>query len=359
MRDKRPVDELSIQELERVLAIRKREARMARLRRYENSGRRIVTVDDEDVEESAPVQAEAEAPAASPAPAEPTQEHAATPAPEPANDDGVPQFEDELDRRAKGRIATSAPPSRIRKIVWNRLLWVVEIAAALGLVFLVITMFGSIQELTQTTANIQAQYEATANAKLVPPTATPLISVTAVLPVGHTVRLNAQGDVIDSSFNLDEVPAQYRDEYRAQLSAPVIQPTVSPEGPVRIRIPKINVDAPVVSGDSWAALQLGVGHHLGSANPGEVGNMVLSAHNDVYGEIFRYLDKLKDGDQIVVSTQTREYTYVVRGDFRLVGPTDVWVMDSQGNQKQVTLISCYPYRVDTNRIVVFATLLSQ
>ena len=35
MRDKRPVDELSIEELERILAIRKREARLARLRRHE------------------------------------------------------------------------------------------------------------------------------------------------------------------------------------------------------------------------------------------------------------------------------------------------------------------------------------
>jgi hypothetical protein len=39
MRDKRPVDELSIEELERILAIRKREARMERLRHYEGNGR--------------------------------------------------------------------------------------------------------------------------------------------------------------------------------------------------------------------------------------------------------------------------------------------------------------------------------
>src|SRR5258708_25930537 len=39
MRDKRPVDELSIQELERILAIRKREARLSQLRRYEDAGR--------------------------------------------------------------------------------------------------------------------------------------------------------------------------------------------------------------------------------------------------------------------------------------------------------------------------------
>jgi len=39
MRDKRPVDELSIEELERILAIRKRELRLERAERY--AGRRV------------------------------------------------------------------------------------------------------------------------------------------------------------------------------------------------------------------------------------------------------------------------------------------------------------------------------
>ena len=45
--------------------------------------------------------------------------------------------------------------------------------------------------------------------------------------------------------------------------------------------------------------------------PGRTGNVVLSAHNDVYGEIFRYLDKLAPGDQVVLYTQQRQYVYVV------------------------------------------------
>jgi sortase A len=360
MRDKRPVDELSIEELERILAIRKREARQARLRRYQNSGRRVVTPDDvEDVEDTdgAPVVdvetqqiSEPEAVETAPSPA-PT---AAPPEPAPPDyDDGTPHFEDELDRRARGGV--SGPPSSLKKVLWNRLLLLVEVAAALGLVLLLVILFQSIQELTQTTADIQAQYQATANARLVPPTATPLINVVAVLPVGHKVTVNDQGDVIGAVFNLDEVPAQYRDQYQAQLTQPLVQPTPSPEGPIRIRIPKIRVDSPVVIGDDWQTLQLGVGYHVGSANPGQVGNMILSAHNDVYGEIFRYLDQLEPGDQVVVSSTTREYTYVV-DERQIVRPTDTWVMQSRGDAKQLTLISCYPYRVDNRRIVVFATL---
>jgi sortase A len=84
--------------------------------------------------------------------------------------------------------------------------------------------------------------------------------------------------------------------------------------------------------------------------------MVLSAHNDIYGEIFRELDKLKPNDTVIVSTATKDYTYMVR-EQRIVPPTEVSVL-GPSNDKQVTLISCYPYRVDNKRIVVFATLQS-
>ncbi len=60
------------------------------------------------------------------------------------------------------------------------------------------------------------------------------------------------------------------------------------------------------------------------------------------------------GDQIVVSTERQAYTYIV-DDVRVVEPTDVWVM-APTDHAQITLISCYPYRVNTRRIVVFATL---
>jgi sortase A len=83
--------------------------------------------------------------------------------------------------------------------------------------------------------------------------------------------------------------------------------------------------------------------------------MVLSGHNDVYGEVFRYLDRLKAGDEITVFTFSRSYTYVVEG-WVLVEPTQVEVM-AQTNDEALTLISCYPYLIDTQRIIVKARLL--
>ena len=116
------------------------------------------------------------------------------------------------------------------------------------------------------------------------------------------------------------------------------------------------VPAPVVQGDGWEQLKKGVGQSVGSVNPGQTGNIILSAHNDVYGELFRYLDKLAPGDQVVLYTQQRQYTYIVDRT-AVVEPTAVEVMASTGSPT-VTLISCYPYLVDKQRIVVFARLQS-
>jgi LPXTG-site transpeptidase (sortase) family protein len=122
----------------------------------------------------------------------------------------------------------------------------------------------------------------------------------------------------------------------------------------RLSIPSIEVDGPVVAGDSWEELKLGIGHHPGSAVAGENGNVVLSAHNDVYGELFRDLDQMAIGDEVFVYTAEMRYRYVVRS-IDIVLPTRVEVM-APTEEPILTLITCYPYLLDTHRVVVVADL---
>jgi sortase A len=131
-------------------------------------------------------------------------------------------------------------------------------------------------------------------------------------------------------------------------------PTPGPEQANRIQIPAIQVDAPIVQGDSWEQLRKGVGQHVGTTIPGVSGNLVLSAHNDIFGEIFRDLDQLKPGDEVIVFTNQDSYSYVVV-ESRIVDPTAVEFLASS-NQPIVTLISCYPYLQDSQRIVITASL---
>jgi sortase A len=132
-------------------------------------------------------------------------------------------------------------------------------------------------------------------------------------------------------------------------------PTPGPEHATRIIIPSIGVDAPVVEGDDWESLKQGAGHHIGSANPGERGNCVISAHNDIFGEIFRRLPDMELGAVITVQTTRHEYRYTVTQK-RIIEPDEVSVM-APTSGPVLTLISCHPYGVDTHRIVVTAELV--
>jgi len=233
------------------------------------------------------------------------------------------------------------PKRRRSRSFFDTFLVLVEVLAVAGLIFISVSVFNSLQLLNKEVA-----------ASIVQPTLTPTAIIQAVvLPSGHTPPTDPGG----VRFNESEIPEHLSAYVQALANIPI--PTSSPEQAIRIQIPAISVDAPIVMGDGEEQLKKGVGQHIGTPNPGQTGNMVLSAHNDVFGEIFRNLDQLKTGDEIIVYTQVRSYTYVVQQQ-QVVEPTQVEVM-SPTTDPVVTLISCYPYLVDNKRIVISAALLSQ
>ncbi len=227
--------------------------------------------------------------------------------------------------------------SRSRRVLDGFLL-LIEISAVAGFLYILFNGLSVIRELNREVA-----------AAIEQPTLTPTPLIGAVvLPSGHLPPDTPGG----TRFNEEEIPEHLRPLVQTLFNAPV--PTAGPQQAIRIQIPAIGVDAPIVQGDGWEQLKKGVGQHIGSANPGEVGNVVLSAHNDIFGEIFRDLDRLVPGDLIILFTAQRSYTYIVV-DTRIVPPTAVEVM-APTPKPTVTLISCYPYLKDTMRIVVIARL---
>jgi sortase A len=234
----------------------------------------------------------------------------------------------------------SLPGARQLRLKRNldRFLLVIEVLAVIGLFFVIYTGFRMLRD-----ANAEFS-QALLPATLTP---TPLI-VPIILPSGHTPPNSPGG----AQPNQAEIPAHLLPLYQSMGSIPI--PTPGPEQAVQIQIPTIEVDAPVVQGDGWEQLKKGVGQHPGSADPGQPGNLVLSAHDDVYGEIFRHLDQLESGDEIIVYTEQHSYTYIV-SSVAIVEPTDVEVMAATADP-MATLISCYPYMVDNKRIVVQASL---
>jgi sortase A len=289
-------EDLSVEELRRLLIEKRRGARRERLEHFKRTGR-VVDVEPEALEQSAPV---------------------------------VETLEETGDQ--------PPVPETKRRRVTDRILLTVEVLAVVGLVGVLISGFAVLRDLNEEFASALVQQTLTP---------TPLV-MAVVLPSGHTPP-DAQGN---TRPNLEEIPDHLRPMVQAMENLPV--PTSAPNQAIRLQIPALDVDAPIVQGDGWEQLKKGVGQNFASANPGDNGNVILSAHNDVYGELFRYLDRLVPGDQIVIYTQQRQYIYVVDRT-ALVEPTAVEVMASNGSPT-VTLISCYPYLIDTQRIVVFGRL---
>jgi len=290
-------EDLSIDQLEAILAQKRLEARGARLRQFRRSGRAKRLRRDLDPVTGLPgYRAENEAGAQDGQPAVPLREGA------------------------------------------SKLLLGVEVAAVLGLLFVLFSGVGALRSLNQEVS-----------AARLPASPTPLIRV-VVLPSGHTPPTAPGG----AQPNESEIPEHLRPLVQA-MPAPEI-PTPSVAQAQRIYIAALwESAAPVVQGDGWEQLKKGVAQHIGSANPGEAGNVVLSAHNDIFGELFRDLDRLKPGDDVVLSTGVQDFVYKVTG-LRIVGPTEVGVMEPTA-RPTITLISCYPYLVDTQRIVVTAELV--
>jgi sortase A len=304
-KDKRPAEELSIEELEALLAQKKLEARQARVQQFRRSGRAISL----SVDESPPTTVEGNNDVPG------TQEN------------GAEEERSEARRPILGRL-------------FNRTLVVVEVLAVIGLALILFNGVDALQQLNQEAADVLIGKT---------PTPTPLISA-VVLPSGHTPPTSPGG----ARPNEAEIPENLRPLVQSLPAVSI--PTPGPEQARSIFIPGLwNAAAPVVQGDGWEQLKRGVGQHLGSTDPGQTGNVVLSAHNDIFGELFRDLDQLKPGDEIFINTSSRRYTYKVTG-LRIVEPTEVSVM-APTSRPTVTLISCYPYLVDTQRIVVFGELV--
>ena len=158
----------------------------------------------------------------------------------------------------------------------------------------------------------------------------------------------------------------------AQDSAPV-SPEPDPVTPDRIVAPAIDLDAEVVpmgwtvvqrndqTASEWMIPDYAAGWHVNSARPATGGNTVLSGHNNIKGEVFRYLSDPELGDEITLYAGDRTFSSVVEEKYtvREKGmPDEVrrrnaqWMMPT--DDERLTLISCWPYWTNTHRIIIVA-----
>jgi LPXTG-site transpeptidase (sortase) family protein len=144
----------------------------------------------------------------------------------------------------------------------------------------------------------------------------------------------------------------------------------------RIMIPSLDVDSKVIevgwdvveqNGQQvavWQVAEYAVGHHTGSANPGEGENVVLAGHVGGYGKVFRDLFSIEPGDHVIVYSAGQQYLYVVQ-ERLVLEELGVPLEQRQANGRYiqpggtevVTLVTCWPPEgpdVFSQRIVVRA-----
>jgi sortase A len=121
----------------------------------------------------------------------------------------------------------------------------------------------------------------------------------------------------------------------------------------------------VVEGTSVEDLKSGPGRIRGTAQPGELGNVVLSGHRTTYGAPFARLDELRPGDRVVLETRDRWFTYSVTGT-QIVSPYAIEVTypvpgrrGATPTEQLLTLTTCHPRYSARQRMVVSATLTAE
>jgi sortase A len=167
-------------------------------------------------------------------------------------------------------------------------------------------------------------------------------------------------------------PADSRPPREASSPAPAPVPAAS-SAPTRIVAPAIELDGEVVpvgwqqvvqdgqAATVWEVADHAAGWHQNSALPGAGGNVVLSGHHNIKGEIFRYIVDLEPGDSVTLYADNRPYTYTVESRF-VVRDSDVpeeqrlenarWI--GSFPDERLTLVSCWPYTNNTHRVIVVA-----
>lgn len=134
-----------------------------------------------------------------------------------------------------------------------------------------------------------------------------------------------------------------------------------------IVIPSIGVDAPIVWDIPLARtntyLSQGVVHASDTAHPGQPGNMVLTGHSSDYPwkrhpfrTVFALTSRLKSGDVVLVTKDSVRHAYTVY-ESKIVDADDNSVL-TQGTEKELTLVTCYPLGTTWKRLIVRARDMS-
>jgi len=157
------------------------------------------------------------------------------------------------------------------------------------------------------------------------------------------------------------------------IHRPTVRPSPSPqESPLyegfHLLVPSLGIEALVIADDAAAnekeyfkALENGVAQLKGSSKPGDGSNIFIFGHSSYYwykpGDyktIFKNLEDIKIGDEIILWYGNMKYVYIVT-EKKVVDPEEVDVLELT-KEEQVSLMTCVPPGTTWHRLIVVGKL---
>jgi sortase A len=137
----------------------------------------------------------------------------------------------------------------------------------------------------------------------------------------------------------------------------------------RLKIPSIGIDFMVIEGVSEADLQRGPGHYpscrpgfppplctlFPETWPGQEGRVIVSGHRTTYLHPFFNLDRMKQGDKIMLETKWGTFTYLLDREQAVPADSTAIVVPKTGVH-QLVLTTCNPKYSASQRLIAFAHL---
>ena len=121
-----------------------------------------------------------------------------------------------------------------------------------------------------------------------------------------------------------------------------------------VEIPKIDIKLPIYHTTKEDVLKQAAGHLEGSSLPigGKSTHSVISAHRGLpSASLFTDLDQLKKGDHFLIHVLNKTLCYEV-DKISVVKPEETSSLAVEEGEDLVTLLTCTPYGVNTERLLV-------
>ena len=142
------------------------------------------------------------------------------------------------------------------------------------------------------------------------------------------VRHEEHGRTVDFSLWAEKRVKAYRQALATRMDTPLAV----------LSFPRLRLAVPVFEGTDVLTLNRGAGRIVGTAKPGEHGNIGIAAHRDGF---FRSLKDVRPGDKIELAQLRHKFVYTV-DNIAVVDPGNVTVLRER-SQPSLTLVTCYPF----------------